>query len=187
MGTWCTHEQFVSIRFETSGREQFSPLRVDALRSIWRRENQVNLAVNHSGHCWIQRYSHQSIQIAMIRGQRRVIKTPVKQIVWCGIDVPFVDVQVGGDLHPVSLSLVIAKHRRFGFAFDWKQENCISSFVSNRVIIWQSDYCRSNGHRCWSGQWTHQTHLNTKIWTLPILWKSWRELKESKNYPFSSI
>ena len=83
----------------------------------------------------------------MVGGKRWIIETPIEQIVWRRVDVPFVDVQIGGDLHPVPLGLVVAEHRRFAFAcrhfMKWERNwlanlLVIAWYRDNHVIISQS-------------------------------------------------
>lgn len=64
---------------------------------------------------WIDEGANPSEEPAMVGGQRRVVETPVLEIV----KVPLGDGQVACDLHPMSLSLEVAVHRRRLIACEW--------------------------------------------------------------------
>ena len=55
---------------------------------------------------------HFAQQVTMVGSEGWIVKAPVEQIILGTVLVPLVGRQIDGYLHPVSLSLIIAKHWR---------------------------------------------------------------------------
>ena len=60
--------------------------------------------------------SKETSEVTVIRGQRRIVKTPVEEIVISGVPVPVSQLQVDSDLLPVSLGLIVSVQRRLRLA-----------------------------------------------------------------------
>ena len=68
----------------------------------------------------IDRLGQFPIHVTMIRRQRRIIESPVEQVIVGGIAIPLIDGEVDRDLHPMPLSLVIAEHGRLAVRQEWE-------------------------------------------------------------------
>lgn len=64
----------------------------------------------------VEEFKKKPMDETLVRGQRRVVKSPISQIIVGAVPIPFLNWKVNGDLHPMSLSLIVPKFRRVASA-----------------------------------------------------------------------
>lgn len=56
----------------------------------------------------VEESEEEAMEVALVGSERRVVKTPIGEIIVSGVGVPIPDWEVESDLHPMPLGLKIA-------------------------------------------------------------------------------